>query len=136
MAIAIRWADITQTVLVIIVEGVWTLEDYYRGFQKATELINQAGHDVTLILDMTRSHTAPARFLSTGRFWQEHRSEHLTLIVGASPLIYALAGLMKKLYPEQCERMRFVATLDEAYQIAQQRAVAAAAAGAHYTGRP
>lgn len=123
MAIDAKWDNPEHTVFLITVEGKWSLDDYYIQFQRATDMLNSINRKVMLILDLSRSSAPPSRFVSTGRFAQQHQSPNimLTIITGAPAFAQALATVMLKLFPNLGDVVTFADTLDEARQVAYKR---------------
>jgi hypothetical protein len=101
MALRTYWYDAEQTIYVTEVEGVWTMDDFYKYFEETEKLITSIPHDVVLISDMSRSGRAPKQLLSAGRFMSKRRlpNVRLTITVGVSQFGQMLVSIMAKAYP-------------------------------------
>lgn len=101
MALRTYWYDAEKTIYITEVEGVWTMDDFYKYFEETEALIKSIPHDVVLISNMSKSGKAPKQLLSAGRFMSKRRipNVRLTITVGVSQFGQMLVSIMQKAYP-------------------------------------
>lgn len=121
MAIRSYWYDEGQTIYITEVEGVWTMDDFYRFYEETEKLIKTIPHDVVLISDMSRSGKAPAQLLSAGRFLSKRRipTVRMTITVGVSKFGQMLVQVMAKAYPT-IRRGVLAEDMDDAIRMARE----------------
>ena len=121
MPLRTYWYDAEQTIYIIEVEGIWTMDDFYRFFEDTEKLINSIPHDVVLISDMSRSGPAPRQLLSAGRFISKRHMPNVrvTIYVGVSKFGQMLVHIIQKAYPS-LRRGMLAQDMDDAVRIARE----------------
>jgi hypothetical protein len=121
MPVRAEWFDDEKTIYISIVEGSWTLDEFYKYYTETEEIIKSIPHPVVLISDLSKSGAAPKQFLSAGRFMSKRKlpNVHLRIVVGVSRFGQTLINIMLRTYPSDRKTM-IAATMDEAIKLAQQ----------------
>jgi len=121
MPLRTYWYDAEQTIYIIEVEGIWTMDDFYRFFEDTEKLINSIPHDVVLISDLSKSGKAPRQLLSAGRYLSKRRipNVRLTISVGVSKFGQMLVHIMQKAYPS-IRRGVLAQDMDDAIRMARE----------------
>ncbi len=122
MPISFHWDDDSQQVMVLNVEGTWTLDEYYTKHTQVIAAIEQVTHRVVLVIDMTRNTAVPTGFMSTGRYNATHHAANVDAIimVGISRFIELLIQMMQRVFTGMNNHFHIAHTLDEARAIAEQ----------------
>jgi hypothetical protein len=121
MPVHAEWFNDEKTIYLSIVEGTWTLDEFYKYYSETEEIIKAIPHPVVLISDLSKSGAAPKQFLSAGRFMSKRKlpNVRLRIIVGVSRFGQALVNIMLRTYPS--DRKTIIATnMDEAIKLAKQ----------------
>jgi hypothetical protein len=121
MALRTYWYDAEQTIYITEVDGVWTMDDFYKYFEETEALIKSIPHDVVLISDLSKSGKAPRQLLSAGRYMSKLRlpNVRLTVSIGVSQFGQMLVHIMQKAYPS-IRRGVMAQDMDDAIRMARE----------------
>jgi hypothetical protein len=120
MPVQASWFDEEKTIYVSIVEGNWTLDEFYKYYAETEEIIKSVPHPVVIVSDMSKSGAAPKQFLSAGRFMSKRKlpNVRMRIVVGISRFGQALINIMLRTYPSERKTI-IAANMDEAIALAK-----------------
>lgn len=126
MAVEVKWLDTEQTVLVYTFSDPWTWDDYYETTAQGRAMLQGVDHVVVTIIDMSGSRALPPGALTHLRRVSTDRRPNPgpIILVGLNRFVRAMSDMLSRIYPLAAQRVRIVATLDEAYAVLAERQTA------------
>jgi len=118
MPITIQWDNTNQSVLLIAVSGLWSLEERNQTVEKAFAMIRSVDHPVHVMLDVSRNRFTPSNFLPLMYQAANERPASMSsvVIVTNRTLVRIVVNTFLKLYPSVTLNIHFVASILEARQ--------------------
>jgi hypothetical protein len=124
MAITVRWGDEDRTVVYMLFEGEWTVEDYLTASGEVAALMDEVEHPVALIADALAA-VMPEGLISRfpqmkGAPYISHPNYWLVVVIVAPGFAYALADIYSSVFLSPSRYAR-ADTPEEAYAIIEER---------------
>ena len=122
MPIEVSWGNPQKTVVYTVFGETWTLEENHQMIDDMYKLTTSVTHTVHIIMDFTHSKTSPAKLLSAGRHIEKRSvpNSGISVFVKANSFLKAIAQVMMKMFMKDV-KLYFADSLEEAYQIIEQR---------------
>lgn len=123
MAVEVRWTNAEQIVLLYTFSAAWTWDEYYAATTRGRAMVESVDHMVVTIIDLSASRALPPGALTHLRRATTHQHPNLgpVILVGLNRFIRAMSDMLSRIYPLAAQKVRIVATLDEAYALLAER---------------
>jgi hypothetical protein len=120
MPIEISWFDSEKTILFGNFLGAWTWEDYAQGLLNTIKLAEGIEYRLDQIIDFSKSGAIPAGHALThfnrNREYARALQIHLTVFVGASPILRGLVSALEMTNIQRTPRL-FADSIEDAYEL-------------------
>lgn len=117
MPVSVAWLDTNKTVLLQVIAGEWSLEDYYALSEQTNELLSSIDYRVDLIADLSRVRTVPGGMVSALRHSQVKNHPNLGLIIVGgltNKFARAMYTMFVKLTPTLKHKFQLADSIEEA----------------------
>ncbi len=116
MPVSVQWDDPNHTTLRFDYEGNWNWNEAHLAFDWADVLMNGTPGSIAVIIDMTRSHTAPKDALQRLTVSAQRPRHNISTIVavGTTPFVGVMAEMYRRLYNRYAVELYYAATRDDA----------------------
>ena len=117
MPVHVQWDNDDHTVIQLVFEGKWGLEELYPALSEMYKSVEQEQHIVDSIVDMVNASTIPSNVLSIRGTIERNQPDNqgISVIVGANTLVRSIANILNRVLKEESEYI-FTDTLEEARQ--------------------
>ncbi len=117
MPVTMTWDNAEKTIIRVIIEGQWDVNDLHRLISQAPTMMAEVSHIVDGIFDFSRSTSTPTSALMTlSRMEAAYNDrQRLFIVVGANSYIQTLCNIAAKLAPKTFSKLMFVETMNDAY---------------------
>lgn len=118
MPVSVEWIDDEQTIIALIFEGKWTLEELYPALSEMYKQIGEHQHTVDSIVDMTHASSLPSNVLSIRGTIQRNKpiNQGASAIVGANALVRSIANIINRVVKEESDYI-FTDTVEQACKV-------------------
>ncbi|MBC7869281.1 MAG: hypothetical protein H7Y09_00465 [Chitinophagaceae bacterium] len=122
MTISVYWHDENKQIVRIEYSEMWSLDELYKISLKSHQMVGEVSHQVDILVDLRRSRVAPTQLLSSARYVNSlvQPNQGLIVTVGAPTFLKALIRVAGRIMPQVTAKLRYVNTLDEAFDTIQQ----------------
>jgi hypothetical protein len=122
MGVEVKWGDEAQTVLEYSFTDPWRWDDFYLCSDQARQMLADVDGTITVIIDLCKSRGLPPGAMTHfRRLGRDDPQRSRVILVGMNSFIRTFSNILMRFYPKAAEKVRFVATLDEAYAVIAER---------------
>lgn len=117
MGLAVCWENREKTIIRMVCEGTWSLEDLHTMLDQHEAMITAVLHPVDTIFDMSNSGVMPGGILSVrGRFNRKNTmgEKGLLIVVGANSFAKTMLTMINQMLTQPM-KIYFTASVDDAY---------------------
>lgn len=117
-----EWVDDDETILLVRVDAVRTVEDGQAITDKNTQLLNTKSHPVDLIVDARKLNIASRVMMSWAQYGETQvpDNQRLVCVIGANTAVRTLVALVQRLRPRVIPMVRFCDSLDDAIGVIEE----------------
>ena len=119
MPIKIAWDDPAHTILLEIVSGVYTMQDYQVMIDEAARRLRLEDHVVHIISDFRNAGPTPSDALNGALYAEKHMAPNqgIVVFVGVNGLLQAFINVTQKAGLRTARHLYTTPTIEAAYQI-------------------
>lgn len=120
MGISVAWDNTDRTILRMVCEGYWTLEEFYDANRQLISAMNSTPHQVHVILDTMHSRAVPKGFMTALRGLRlnsTYPNMGLMISIGNNAFVRAFVNLFLKIHPKKAADFLMAGSEEEAYEI-------------------
>ena len=102
MSVFVKWDNDQHTIIQLILEGRWTLEEAYNGLDELYAAIEAEAHTVHVLVDVINGSNLPANLLSMRGTIARKRPPNsgITAVAGGGAALRAIANMINRLVNE------------------------------------
>ena len=118
------WLDEAQTLLYMTLQGSISADEFRALVDESARMQGTVRHTVHVLLDVGDLQIAgEVRVFASLRYLEKHtpRNQGLLIALGATPLLYSLGVLARRIIPRATYNLYFADSLDEAKRIVQEK---------------